>query len=479
VGHRFRRARFGDYEVKVVHVPFCYYPDPSGGTEVYVKSLVLELARLGVDGAIAAPGHDEVSYTHEGHSVHRFSVDRLKSFDRAYGVPDPVAAESFAKILERERPAVVHLHALTSAVSVLLVNAAQAAGARVVFTYHTPSVSCVRETLMRWGHVPCDGVMTVRRCTACNLERHGVPALFSALLAHVPPALGRGLERSGAAGGPWTALRMRSLVEERQESTRGFLETVDHVVAVCDWVHRVLLANGVPARRLSLSRQGLPFATVNGTGQQAEGTNTRQSLRIVFLGRLDRVKGLDVLADALRDLPGLPITVDIFGVSQSRSADAYTAAITRAAENDPRLALKPPLDPREVVSLLRRYDLVAVPSRCFETGPLVVLEAFAAGVPVIGSAVGGIAELVSDGIDGVLVPSDDVSAWSSVLRRLLDDPARLTQLRRGVKQPRRMIAVAREMKALYLTLVEPSHCPGKGVNNIPSLAQADYWSRNS
>jgi glycosyltransferase involved in cell wall biosynthesis len=84
-----------------------------------------------------------------------------------------------------------------------------------------------------------------------------------------------------------------------------------------------------------------------------------------------------------------------------------------------------------------------------ETGPLVVLEAFAAGVPVIGSRLGGIAELVDHGIDGLLVETESVPAWTDVLAQLLQDADLLPRLRAGIRPPRRMSTVADEMLALY------------------------------
>jgi glycosyltransferase involved in cell wall biosynthesis len=99
--------------------------------------------------------------------------------------------------------------------------------------------------------------------------------------------------------------------------------------------------------------------------------------------------------------------------------------------------------------LLRKYDLLAVPSTGLETGPLAVLEAFAAGVPVLGSRLGGIPELVRDGIDGVLVSPDDPTAWATALRQLATEPGLLSRLRAGIRPPRTMKNVAEDMLEIY------------------------------
>ena len=78
--------------------------------------------------------------------------------------------------------------------------------------------------------------------------------------------------------------------------------------------------------------------------------------------------------------------------------------------------------PERVIGIMADYDLIAIPSRCLETGPLVALEAFAAGVPVLGANLGGIAELVRDGVDGILVAPDDPSAWAAAIARLSVNP---------------------------------------------------------
>src|SRR5262249_59119916 len=108
-----------------------------------------------------------------------------------------------------------------------------------------------------------------------------------------------------------------------------------------------------------------------------------------------------------------------------------------------------PLRPDAVVDAMRPCNFVAVPSRCLETGPLVVLESFAAGTPVLGARLGGIAEIVTEGVDGVLVAPDNAAAWSSAISELAGNPDRASHLRAGVRPPRRMEAVAAEMVPLY------------------------------
>ena len=74
------------------------------------------------------------------------------------------------------------------------------------------------------------------------------------------------------------------------------------------------------------------------------------------------------------------------------------------------------------------------------------------GTPVIGSDLGGIRELVSHGSDGLLVPHDDVSAWTAAMLRLATDRALLERLKRGIGPVRTMSDVGREMAALYREL---------------------------
>jgi glycosyltransferase involved in cell wall biosynthesis len=437
----------------VLHVPFTYFPDEGGGTEIHVAALIGALRARGIGGAVVAPGRRDQAYAHAGVPVYRLATRPRPDLSHAYGAPDWQVARSFGTLLTRLRPRILHLHARTAAVSVALADAARAAGAKVVFTYHTPTVGCARGTMMRLGRSPCDGRLDRRRCAACVLAAHGMPPLLREIAASTPEAIGRLVERTGLAGRASAMLRLPGLIGVAHQGFRDLMRNADRVVIPCLWARDVLRRNGVPDDRLVLCRQGLPRSVRAGmvrptTARDSEATGV---LRLGYFGRLDPVKGIDILIDALRRIPGAAVRLDIFAVRQP-GCEPYAHRLEDRAAGDRRIVFRNALPPAAVREAMQECDIIAVPSRWLETGPLVVLEAFDAGVPVLGARLGGIAELVRDGIDGILVPSERPAAWADAIFDLANHPARIARLRSGIRPPRTIDDVADEMAQVYRAL---------------------------
>lgn len=441
--------------MRVVHVPFTYYPDAVGGTEVYVAELARGLRSHGVESVVAAPAEAGASsagraYEYDGTPVHRFPVDPDATVGDVYGEGDAAAAGALDTILERVSADVLHLHAFTRAASVRAARLARRRGVAVVFTYHTPTASCVRGTLLRDGHIPCDGELVVQRCASCLLESKGAPLVARAALSRAPAALANAVASSGAAGRWATAVRARELTAARHDAFRALLREADAVVAVCEWVRSLLSTAGAPPARLVLSRQGTPLLTADRTRSPLRRPRTSyEPLRLAFVGRLHPTKGLHVVLSALSARHDLGVTLDIYGVAQDADGARYAERLRALAEHDPRVRFHEPLVPNRVVDTLAPYDATVVPSQWLETGPLTVLESFAAGVPVVGSNLGGIAELVAHDRDGWLVPHGDVRAWGGALERLATERGLIERLRSGVRQPRSTADVTADMVSVY------------------------------
>jgi glycosyltransferase involved in cell wall biosynthesis len=131
-----------------------------------------------------------------------------------------------------------------------------------------------------------------------------------------------------------------------------------------------------------------------------------------YLGTISPHKGLHVLVQALGRMRA-DVTLDVHGALATHPA--YAEAVQRQAATDARVRFHGPYAEGEQQDLLSGLDLVVVPSLWWENSPLVALEALASGVPVVASATGGLPELVSDGISGLLVPPGDAGRLQDAL----------------------------------------------------------------
>ena len=446
--------------IKVVHVPFGYLPDTMGGTEVYVAGLAQQLRKFGASSSIVAPGKAS-EYVYDGSAVTRIPASPDLSLEALYGEGDLGAARQFGHALDLIKPNVVHFHALTAGASVAAMREATLRQIPTVLTFHTPTVTCLRGTMLRWGKNPCDGLMQVRQCAACNLHGLGLPKWIARGIALIPEPLSRWAARRAPAKLA-TVLGMRWLATVRHKTSRAAFELCQFIVSPCNWVSQVLTLNGVPASKLVLSRQGLSLSGLDHSTalpirpvDVSHDNHAHPSLRLVFLGRIHPTKGLHTLLQALALQPQLAVTLTIHGAWSAD--DTYAEEILRLAAMDFRVSIEAPLPHENVVSSLANYDAVVVPSEWLETGPLVVYEAFAAGVPVIGSNLGGIAELVSDGLNGRLVNAGDARAWYSALAEITDNRELMSNWRKNLPSVRTMREVAEDMHSVYKSTLRKSH----------------------
>jgi glycosyltransferase involved in cell wall biosynthesis len=434
----------------VLHLVYSYPPDPPGGTEVYVHHLCRQLRLRGVTSVVLAPGRANETHLIDGVRVRRFAYGGKATIEEIYGMGDPRAADACEQILAEEAPDVVHQHALTPACSAEVATRVKAAGRPLVFTYHTPTVSCARGTMLRWGRDVCDGRLDAGTCSACVLDAHGASAGMGRVVSAIGTVVAGGLEAVGAAGGAFTALRMPRLVSRQHDALRRLFGVADAIVAPAPWVRELLVLNDVPASKVLLSPQGVSAPSAD--MPVARGKSSHVGL--AHLGRVDPAKGTRLLLEALARCPEASLELDVFGVSQGEAGQSLLERLEAEVRYDLRIRFLPPIPHDRVVPTLATYDAVVVPSQGMETGPLVVLEAFAAGVPVIGSDLGGIAEKVRHEVDGLLVrPFDSASRWAEILGRVAREPDALRALARNVRPPRSFDIVADEMLSLYSRLI--------------------------
>jgi len=141
-----------------------------------------------------------------------------------------------------------------------------------------------------------------------------------------------------------------------------------------------------------------------------------------FMGRVIPVKGVDILIKAFTAIPDESARLLVFG-----SAGSTTPFLQRLG-ND-RVRFMGGYDNRDIDRTLSEIDVLVAPSIWYEVSPLVIQEAFLAGIPVITTGIGGMAELVTDGVNGFTVPPGDQNALEAVMRSIIENPEILNRIR--------------------------------------------------
>ncbi len=439
--------------MRVTHCVGFYLPDYLGGTEVYVQDLTVGLTRCSVASEVVA-ATDEASprhYVWAGAPVSRYPVGWTDA-------PAEAAASTGAKITRfqelvlRTRPDVFHLHSWTSGSGLRQLAQAAALGIPCVVTIHVPSALCLRGTMLLDGDKVCDGHIEEERCTRCFSISRGLPAVAASIVAKLPsvPMSPEVQQRLGRVG---SMLALRRTVATQAANLRYMAELSTRIVAPSQWVFDALTCNGVPAHKIVQSQQAVDESfAARGAARRDRARGANDPLRIGFVGRMVFEKGLHVLVKALRRLPrDLPVQLLVAG---RKSDPEYLAGIEHEVAGDPRVQFFYDVEHEDLPGFLEKIDVLAVPSNYMETGPLVVCEAFAFGIPVLGADLGGIAERVRDGIDGMLLPFDDSGPWARAIVELTYDRGRLAALAANASVRRTMTTVAEEMAALYRDVLD-------------------------
>ncbi|MGE5095827.1 MAG: glycosyltransferase family 4 protein [Betaproteobacteria bacterium] len=196
-------------------------------------------------------------------------------------------------------------------------------------------------------------------------------------------------------------------------------------------------------------------------------TQERETALVAFAGRYAESKGIHDLLAAIAGLAPLQRELRLECAGAGDTAPVATRA--RELGIDDRVVLRGWIGPAERERLLARASVFVLPSHA-EGLPMSVLEAMAAGCPVVASSVGGVPDLVADGVNGLLVPPRDPHALALAIHRVLRDRELAAQLARAGREtvaqrfaPERSLA---PLEALYADLgVVPT--PGTHPGDAP------------
>ncbi len=428
--------------LRLLHAIHDFLPRHQAGSEIYTATLCRELSRRGHHVTVLAASfdparrHGDVIWrVYEGlpvvEIVNNWAFD---SFEETYHASNLLPV--FDHVLRATEPDVLHVHNLLN-LSFNLPRQARARGACVVGTLHDYTLVCPSggQRIHRAERHVCHTIEP-ERCARC----------FSESPYPVQMALGRALGRPGGSivhrlaralrrRAPRLLARVSTIrrltptshgpasadITARLNAARAAAREFDLLVGPSRSIANELRALNVGPERIDVADYGFPLLDSSTRPIPPPGA----PLRVGYVGTLVWHKGVHVLIDAIRQIPTGEVEALIFG--DTDTFPDYVADLRAAARGLPvRFMGRFARD--RVMDAYSQFEVLAVPSLWLENSPLVIHEAFMAGIPVVAARIGGISDLVHDGETGLLYPPQSPVALAEALRDLARDRSRLAAL---------------------------------------------------
>jgi len=450
--------------MRILQVVHCFLPESMGGTEVYTYLLSKALqARHDVaiyyrivdqqrpESALSQGSYDGIPVFRV---VNNFSWSPGPEFDFFC----PGVEATFEQVVDSTRPDIVHFEHLADGLSTSLPRLVRRRGIPMLLTLHDFWYMCPRSHLLTSDGQLCPGPEDGLRCAQCWLDDHGGAA--------VKPSPQR-LRELGLRN----VLRrlpnyFRNLVFPPQNLPRMFYHTMQLMLR--DGYFRRLLAGfdillspsrflmerfvdwGLPPDRVKHIPNGIDSSKFHDLGRDLP---MGENLQAIYAGAIQGHKGLDILIDAFNQLIEAPVELRIYGNTESTSQIKQYAQSLHAQCRNPRVTFAGVFPNDQIGQVMSGADFVIVPSIWYENCPMIILEALHAGRPVIASNIGGMAELVQDGVNGLTFRVGDAGHLAGRIRFLCENRDALLTYQSKIVPPLTMEAVAARVEACYEELL--------------------------
>jgi glycosyltransferase involved in cell wall biosynthesis len=396
--------------MRLLYVIHQFFPDCHSGTEQYCLAVAREARRRGDEVTVLSmhwyhdreePAIEVFEAPYDG-----FRVLRLNHWRRIN--PNDVLRDYenlhldgwFQRVLDEVRPEAVHFFHLRQLGS-NLIAVAQRHRVRTVVNLMDFWYLCPRFTLLRSDGTLCDGPPDGGQgCIRCEFPD----------LSGVTPAAGPRQVSQAPAD------RLRALLD-RPRTQLANLARADVVIAPSRFLAQMFERNGLPKERMQVVPYGLEADRIIPIPTQ----RPRQPLRLGFCGVLSPWKAPHLAVEAVRR-SSLDVRLTIHGRTEEPMFQSYIDGMVAGAAGDERIEFPGSYDAAEAPQVFAGMDVLVVPSVWYENTPFVVLEAFAAGVPVIASNLGGLSEVVREGENGALFRAGDSEDLRATIERVAADP---------------------------------------------------------
>jgi ABC-type polysaccharide/polyol phosphate transport system ATPase subunit/glycosyltransferase involved in cell wall biosynthesis len=468
---------------RIVQVVHDFLPGHPHGSENYTYHLSKELQKIGKvyifcreqpDFSDKGLAKDELF---GGIPVRRLYYDPPQTFEATYR--NSFVDEEFERFLDVVNPDIVHFQHFVR-LSASMVEVAKRRGIPTILTLHDFWFLCPQIQLLTNNNQICYGPDSSAKCANCEKifdiygELHSSesfpdrkvkffkypPEPFRTLKKLVPSRLKTALKEKFLKTRPAKGSITPEMIAKRSKFLRHILDKVDIILAPSKFLREKFISYGIGKNRIVHSDYGIDHRLLINCAKESS-----DKFRFGFVGGTSEHKGIRVLIRAFNKIKGDNITLSIFGPYHP----AYLDKLGREVRIDSRITFCGPFKNGEISSVFSKTDVLVYPSIWYENRPIAILEALSAKIPVITSNLGGMAELVQDGVTGLLFELGNPEDLAQKMVGLIDNPE---LMRRLSETPRRVKTIeenAEELNEIYDSLLGKAPKTGTAQSPSPTL----------
>jgi len=445
--------------MKILYASHLFLPKYYGGTEVYTFNIASELKRRGHDVHVLAcesfktGKRNEVRANDELYGdlkVHRVYLNIML-------MDDPVRAEYFNPYVERHlmdyyaalRPDLIHAHHF-GYLSTAVFTAAQKLGIPTAFTATDFWLVCPNSQLLRWNATLCEGPSNIADCLRCYTHLSHRAKKYQWVTQSLPDGVLKKLVRASINTSSRSLWQFRVLkaAGSRAGWNQDVFNAVGLFISPSKFLESMFIRNGMTNSHRIRIPFGVRSATLQSSCQKIPSTR----LRFGFIGTISKHKGLHILIEAFQELrEDEAAMLRVYGSLEFDPP--YGKKIRQLAAGNSQIEFAGTFPHQKMSEVFREIDVLIVPSNWYENTPLVVYAALAMETPVVCSDMGGMAEIVHHGENGLTFEAGNPQALLDRMRELLNDRALLERLRPDRSRIHTIEDNADQLEAAYTDLL--------------------------
>jgi len=373
--------------LKILFVLGRYLPDKNGGVENYCHTLAQLLLQHDQEVQIAIlESPQKEDYYYQG----------IKVILLSNGI------NSFIVLVNNRHYDICHFHEYSAYGGIELpwFKEGKKYCTKVYFTFHLPYFTCYKNDFRYKGITDCNQFNSTERCLECVIstklkyrQNKSSGNLYNVAVDVAARVSSKTILTS----------RLKERIRNNQHLLEQVLSVCDKIFFIAGWFKEILLTNGYNSSKFSLLP---PLPIYSGIARPLFTSGVKR--KILFVGRIQYVKGLHLLCKAMNNISDKNVILDVYG-------NIVDQNYFEKCMNNYQFNYNGILTREEVLNLFHSYDFLVLPSVFTEMHPLVIQEAMASRLPVIASAAKGNIDLIREGKNGFIFNYDDYKALASVI----------------------------------------------------------------